>query len=270
MKTAVYQSFRTVNVPPWIARCLASVQQWAALRGHDYHFLDDRFFSYTPDWYRRNVKDNVLLVSDLARLLVARELFNQGYDCAVWVDADVIVFDPEGLKLDLESGFGVCREVWVHRRPDGTAAAEERLNNAVLTFARDNAFLDFYTYSCQQIVAFKPRYYPYEVGTGFLTHLGKYLPLPLIENVGLFSPTVMAAIAADDTGILQALMQHVRTPLCAANLCASFNNREYDGVHMTEHLFTTVLDRCLQSRGAVVNCYLATANHTDTPNSGVR
>jgi hypothetical protein len=42
----------------------------------------------------------VHLVSDLARLTLARDYLAQGYDRALWVDADVVVFDPDALALD--------------------------------------------------------------------------------------------------------------------------------------------------------------------------
>ena len=68
MKTLVYQSFRTSDVPVWVTRCMKTVRGWAADRGFDYQFFDDRFFEYAPDWYREKVKHHRLLVGDLARL----------------------------------------------------------------------------------------------------------------------------------------------------------------------------------------------------------
>ena len=52
MKTLVCQSFRTSDVPGWVTRCMKSVRGWAADRGFDYQFFDDRFFEYAPDWCR--------------------------------------------------------------------------------------------------------------------------------------------------------------------------------------------------------------------------
>ena len=64
MKTLVYQSFRTSDVPGWVTRCMKSVRGWAADRGFDYQFFDNRFFEYAPDWYREKVKHHRLLVGD--------------------------------------------------------------------------------------------------------------------------------------------------------------------------------------------------------------
>ncbi len=74
MKTLVYQSFRTSDVPGWVTRCMKSVRGWAADRGFDYQFFDNRFFEYAPDWYREKVKHRRLLVGDLARLELAKQI----------------------------------------------------------------------------------------------------------------------------------------------------------------------------------------------------
>ena len=57
MKTVVYQSYRTHDVPPWVEACLQSTRAWAASRGFQHRFLDDRFFDFCPRWYRQRVND---------------------------------------------------------------------------------------------------------------------------------------------------------------------------------------------------------------------
>ena len=44
MKTVVFQSYKTEDVPPWIATCMDGVRQWSAAKGFDYRFMDDQFF----------------------------------------------------------------------------------------------------------------------------------------------------------------------------------------------------------------------------------
>src|SRR5258706_16177245 len=90
MRTVVYQSYRTNSVPTWITRCLESVREWAKCQGFDYVFIDDRLFEYAPQWYRTKVKDDILLISDLARLKLAKEFLDQKYQRTIWVDADVL------------------------------------------------------------------------------------------------------------------------------------------------------------------------------------
>jgi hypothetical protein len=43
-RTVVYQSYRTRDVPAWIATCMHTVRAWAASRGFDYRFIDGRLF----------------------------------------------------------------------------------------------------------------------------------------------------------------------------------------------------------------------------------
>ena len=111
MKTLVYQSFRTSDVPGWVTRRMKSVRGWAADRGFDYQFFDDRFFEYAPDWYREKVKHHRLLVGDLARLELGKKFLAEGYDRTIWIDADVIVFDSENFNVDIREDFAFCRNI---------------------------------------------------------------------------------------------------------------------------------------------------------------
>src|SRR5262245_33138351 len=79
MSTVVCQSYRPSYVPVWIELCMATVRSWASSQGFDYRFIDDELFEYAPQWYRRKVSDDILLMSDLARLVVARRLLGEGY-----------------------------------------------------------------------------------------------------------------------------------------------------------------------------------------------
>ena len=84
VKTVVYQSYRTHDVPSWISRCMASVEEWAAQTGADYRFLDDSFLEYAPEWHREKTENDIYLVSDLARLKVAGALLAEGYERTIW------------------------------------------------------------------------------------------------------------------------------------------------------------------------------------------
>jgi hypothetical protein len=48
--------------------CMKTVEGWAAARGFDCEFMEDRLFDYVPPWYAEKVNRHILLVSDLARL----------------------------------------------------------------------------------------------------------------------------------------------------------------------------------------------------------
>lgn len=71
MKTIVYQAYNKIKSPQlsdWMTACMKTVEDWAAARGFDYEFMQDRLFDYVPPWYAEKVNRHILLVSDLARL----------------------------------------------------------------------------------------------------------------------------------------------------------------------------------------------------------
>ena len=101
MNAIVYQSYRTQNVPGWIQQCLRIVPIWARAQGYEYRFFDEALFDRLPAWFRKRVSHRILPMSDLARLLLARELLDEGFDRVVWVDADVLIFDIKQFSVDL-------------------------------------------------------------------------------------------------------------------------------------------------------------------------
>lgn len=247
MKTVVYQSYRTTGVPPWVARCLATVRDWALSQGYDYRFLDDRLFDYVPAWYRRKVADNMLLVTDLARLFVARELLSEGFGRTIWVDADVLVFAPRNFRIDLAEGYAFCREFWIDRAGDGRLTGTPGINNAVSVFVAGNTFLDFYIDACQRIVRTSEGPSPLAVSTHFLSGLHRVMPLESIPHVGLFSPIVMRALTHAPAGpTLRMYERNGGSPAYAANLCSSFRNRTWQGVLMEDGLYERAVGNLLE------------------------
>ena len=267
MKTVVYQSYRTINVPDWINRCMRTVRDWAALKGFDYVFVDDRLFEYVPAWYREKVNNQIQPVSDLARLGLAKEFLSGEFERAIWVDADVVVFDAERLAIDVTEEYAFCHEIWVEKLGPVRAArrglrglkwggvyCRQRVNNAVAVFTRGNSMLDFYIHACEQIVKNKRgRISNLEVGTLLLTELHRRLSLPLLKNVGLFSPHLMQDIASGDGKVLKIYMEEFGSPIRAANLCASYANKEYEGLTVGEDAYHLVLDKLIETGGGVVN-----------------
>jgi hypothetical protein len=258
MKTVVYQSFRTENVPHYITRCMETVRDWAQLKGFDYRFIDDRMFSYAPAWYREKVNNDKCLISDLARLELAREFLDGGYDRTVWVDADILVFSPDEFDIQIQDGFALCKEVWVWRKkyrfwPPKTGAA---VNNSVSVFCKGNGFLDFYIDKCKSIVRERQDIIHVEVGTKFLTRVHKKDPIKLIQDVGLFSPVVMNDIATCGRTYLRAFARKFKTRIHAANLCNFFLGKRAMEIDMTERVYDLVVDRLLESRGDVVNRFM--------------
>ena len=255
MKTIVFQSYRTVDVPHWIVRCLESVKQWADMRAHEYRFYNDAIFEQVPPWYRDAVKGRILPMSDLARLITVRALLETN-DRVIWVDADVLVFDPDTLHIGGSASFAVCPEVWV-RKQWGVPLSEYRFNNAVMMFERGNPFLEFFIHATQERVRQNAAALSDWVGgPEFLTPLNEILPLPRIEGVGLFSPLVMHGIANNDVRWVERYAIDFGRRVLAANLCGSGAGNRIDDILMADDLYHAAIDALIDSRGEVVNRHL--------------
>lgn len=262
MKTVVYQSYRTTNVPPWIERCMESVKSWSTLHGFEYRFVDDRIFDYVPQSYREKARNNILLITDLGRLELAREFLDQGFERTIWVDADVIVFNPAKFSVDVKEDFAFCREVWIRRLilfgvTLPVTRCDHKVNNAVIVFTSSNSMLDFYRSSCHSLVENMPRKFdPGYVGTTFLTWLHKRRPLPLLTSVGLLSPLVLHDLVSGRGKYAPMFMEKFAYPVYAANLCNTMNNGWYMGVRTNNGVYNAAIDSLVESEGRVLNQYL--------------
>jgi len=253
--TVVFQSFRTQNVPAWIARCLQSACHWAKLRGFDYHFVDDQLFEYVPSELRARTQNKVIL-SDIARLLVSRELLSTGYNRAIWIDADVIVFDPESWELPTASDYYFTHELWPTPHPGGVRL-DLRANNAVMVFSAGNPFLDCYIDCCRRILTSDADLKNWHLGVRFLTGVRQVCPLPLLTNIGMLGPPLLEDILHGPKLLLTAYMRAMGTSLVAANCCASTSDSTVGEFVVTEKVFEEVINQCIATKGGVLNQYLS-------------
>ena len=253
MKTLVFQSYRDVDVPPALARAMATVRDWARSRACDYERLDDRFFDVLPAWYRERVGANKLVLANLARLLVARRALAEGYDRAIWLDADVVVFAPDAFVVAPEAGFALSRETWVERRGAGLVA-EFKVNNAVCAFDRGNAFLDYAIHAHEALVRDRPeRVFRFGTSTALLTTLHMASPLPLLHSVAVLSPAMLHELAgAGDGPALRELVARHGAPMHAANLGWSLVGVAHNGVVATPAHYEAALERLLATRGGAL------------------
>jgi hypothetical protein len=247
---------------------MESVRSWTQTQGFDYRFIDDRMFDYAPAWYREKVKGSVLLISDLARLRIARELLEQGYHRTIWVDADVLVFAPETFRIDVTSEYAFCSEVWLKRKSPKQALrsfltsfdsspwiCRKKVNNAITVFVIGNSLLDFYIHAAEGLVRNRSaeQITHWDVGVSFLSRLHQSIGLPLLHTVGAFSPAVMHDLSSGDTEYLSRYVRELEQPVHAANLCSSLVGKTSDGIHLTEEMFTEAVERLTLTRGEVVN-----------------
>ena len=237
MKTVIYQSFRTSGVPGWVSTCLSSVENWAAGQGHAYRFYDDKIFRRVPSWVMEKAGENLQIATDLGRLILAKELLAEEFERVVWVDADILVFDPERLFLAIDQEYAFGREVWVQPVNAGRIKAYKNVHNAISVFCRNNSFLEFYIHSCLNILGrAEGPLVPQIIGTKFLTALHNIIGFNLINDVGMASPLVVHDIANGGGAALDLLRQKSPAPLCALNLCTSLAGGRVDDVNLTDSL----------------------------------
>lgn len=254
-RTIVLQSFRTRDVPAWISRCLQSVEQWARARGFDYACLDDAFFELAPDWARRTCAHNIYAVTDVCRLRWMEQKLEEGYQRAVWADADLLLFAPERIDLDGLDGYGFSRILLRRRDPAGGWTARDSANNALMFFDRGNPVLPFYLYACLE------RLRRSEIGgvarcalgPDLIRALEPVLPLRLIHGVGSFNHAMAEEIAYGGRDRLPFFREHLREPLGAANLCHFLRNQCPQAARQAfDATQLRAVERLLATRGGVL------------------
>ena len=244
--TLVYQSFRNHNVPVWIQRCLESAQAWTKKEGYSYRFIDDELFEYAPDWYRQKVSDNVQLVSDISRLMLARRFFAEGYDRVIWIDADVLIFDPANFSVKTEEGVHFCREIWADADLDGNVIHQKKFNNSVCVFHQGNVFLNFYIDACLKLVAGRSNIPHVLIGTTFLTALKEIYPFPEITNVAITSPALVHDLLTDNSRFIEKYVEWHAAPVYAANLCGSMQHQVFQDVEISDSAMSVVVQKLLE------------------------
>jgi hypothetical protein len=221
-RTVVLQSHRNPLPARWLARCLASVEAWASTSGFDYRLLGDEFFDPVPAHLHDRLRAQPVVASDLARLLALRRALEEGYDAAVWCDADFLVFDPLRLTLPAEP-YAVGREVWIEDRGAGRAPrARVKVHNAFLLFRQGNPFLDFCIDAVERLLGAHPGpYSPQFAGPKLLTALHNIVGFAVAERAGMLSPPVIRDLVAGGGPCLELFRARSPEPAAGANLCAS-------------------------------------------------
>lgn len=255
MRTLIIQSFRTHDIPAWIARCLASVRAWAAAAGHDYRLTDDGVFSLCGDDYLAAVGDNMRSITNLCRLELIRLALAEGYELAVWMDADILVFDPEALAIGPRGRITFARETWISPTEGGGWTVNQTLNNCVVACPAGDPDLDLIIETTRHRARHHVVQHNHQVGVELIRGLNRFLAFPLLTNVGMFSNHMVMAVAQGSEGLLRLQAVQHQHPIHAANLCAG------------EHMFPVVpdamthaaIDLLLATRGGIVNAHLGAA-----------
>jgi|HubBroStandDraft_1064217.scaffolds.fasta_scaffold00005_132 hypothetical protein len=250
MRTVVLQSFRTTRVPDWMRRCLASVRSWAERCGFEYEFVDDRIFDFCGPLYSARAAGNIRMMTNLARLELARARLTGAYERAIWLDADVFIFAPERLSLDLGRGYAFGLEVWLLRGPDGTLLPRVTAHNAVFCFTRNQPDLDFLIATIRHLVMTREIDESLKVGVKLITALQPVLEFPMLTAVGMFGQEMIQAVADDDPSVLGLFARATGYPVFAANIGYSFSTDP------GEALITAAMDNLERTRGDIINRHL--------------
>lgn len=260
MQTIVLQSYRSHDIPDWIATCLRTAGEWANQSGFDHVLTGDDFFDYAPAWARERCGTNIFPITDLARLHMMHDYLGRGYDRAVWLDADVIVFAPQLLKIDTQAGYAFCHEVTLKTSTDGRIhLTAPSINNAAMVFEKNHPMLEFYRFASEAILRHTPpdKITRMAVGPKFLMALNGAMPIERLTSVGLFTPRLIEDIAEGGHHLCARYARQFGHPMAAANLC-----------HFTRHcadiarrqrldtIFEQAIERLLKTQGQILNRHL--------------
>lgn len=227
--TLVVQSHRNPLPSRWLEKCMDSVRVWANMQNFDYQFMGDELFADVPEPLMEKTRTQRVVATDLARLLVLRSYLEQGYQRVVWCDADLLIFQPESLVLP-SVDFAVGREVWIQSDGmNGRPKAYIKVHNAFMLFSAGNAFLDFYIDSATRMLSLhEGRFVPQFIGPKLLTALHNILHFPVIESVGMLSPSVAQDLVAGGGSSLDMFLTRSPAMPAAVNMCGSLALKEKD------------------------------------------
>ena len=225
--TRVLQSYRTERVPGWIDDCLSSVRSWTESRGYEYLFVGDELFERVPDWFLEKLNGRLPIAADLARLVLAREALEAGYERVIWFDADTLIFD-QSLEVSFEGSCAFGQEVWIQTDEQGRLQARKNVHNAVAAFNRDCPVLPFMIQTVRSIIqrADPNHISPQMVGPKLISALHNIAGFSLLTEIGAYSPLVLTDIQNGGGSALSLMQQKSQTPLKAANLCHSLVEAE--------------------------------------------
>ena len=220
----ILQSYDEKRMTPWLEGCRCSVQAWANSQGYDYLFIENELFDEVPDWYMHKVADKLPVASDLGRLQWILKLHQQ-YEAVVWLDIDVLVFEPEHLSVDFQGRdciFG--QELWLQIN-DSHLKTYRNVHNAYMGFRQGSSTLPFLIDTVTRLVKDVDEAYiaPQFVGPKLLGSLHNTVGFALEGRVGALSDVWVEKYLSHDEASLEMYQQQLKVPMYAANLCLSLH-----------------------------------------------
>ena len=226
MTALVIQSHTNPLPHAWLQPCIDSVRSWAGQQGFTYRWYDDELLQFVPSRIHAKIGSQVVIATDLARLLALRQALSEGYDPVIWLDADYFIWAPQAFDL-LPADHAVGREVWIQHEANGSLKTYRKVHNAFLMFRAGNSFLDFYIDTATRLLdRLDGPVPPQFIGPKLLTALHNICQFPVMESAGMFSPPVLKDLARGSGPALDQLLRHSSVAPAAANLCASLTSAE--------------------------------------------
>ncbi len=252
----IIQAWQADETPAWIATCLASVRGWAAMRGYRYT-CTDQFFDVVPAALRAHCGAETGPLTDVARTELMAAAHADGADLAVWIDADVLIFDPANFAIDTSPGFFGIRERAVLLDASGRALpARDAVNGAILGAARGDRHFATYRRAMAAVIT-APRAGPIPrtcAGPDLLTRLAAAEPFMAIDHIGLITPTLCRELAAGRRELAQITMAAFGSPMVAANLCHFYRGTLPAAARPAfDAMMAAVTAMLLTSNGALLN-----------------
>lgn len=243
MKTAIIQS-AAPRRHDWVDTCLASVRSWAENR-FDYFFEGDELFARVAPAHREALLKHrdMAPLSDLARLMWAKELLEKGYQRVVWLDSDVFIFDPERFTTDLPTETSFCQETWYAWGLFGVNQYRFAVNNAVMVLCDSPEFKRYLDDAIQRVEQGRSRT-RLSIGPELLSALHFERSLRLIRHVPTLASDVQQSFI-EGTAICRDMMKWHGHRATAVHLCVS-----HAGTH---DLVRGAIAKVAADRGAELN-----------------
>lgn len=270
MNTLVIQAYQVLPpnrlIPSWIRRCMKSVQDWANNSGFDYQFFSDDFLEVVPLSLRECCGGQIHPVTDIARLLLLRRAHELGYEQAIWLDADVLIFNPERLSINLTDGAAFGYGVMVGEKEDGSVnVGMPAPHNGLVVMSAGHPLLGYYLYAIERILQHVPwgTLARTALGPDLIARITQVAPVECITSVGWLTPALQFELARGVTRLAQAYAGAYKYPLAAADLCHFYRaHLSIEQRDSYDRLVNEAIDRLLTSQGDVINAYL-TDRHSE-------
>jgi len=248
MTTVVIQSFHPLPWPKPITSCINSVKQWSQMNGYRYIFTGDEIADLLPVEYRKKCFGRWPMMTDLARLLLAKKYLIEGASKVVWVDADVLIFAPTLFSLGNFNGLAVGREIWVSSAGTNKWKKRRHVHNAVLAFLPETPTLDFLIYATTRIgERINQPASPQLTGPKLLSTLHNLVEFPVLEGAGMLSPWVMADLINGGGPALALHLASIEKPMTSVNLCHSMIGQTING-NRFDHNFLMLVVGVLKNK----------------------